>query len=175
MNTSTADLRAAALRHLERFSCSVDGLRRVLQRKLTRTARREGSDAVPEDGAASIETVLAALVRAGLLNDDRYAEGRVAALARRGMSLRRIKADLMAHGLAAELAEDVLARHAEETCDAGAEPDIEAARTYARRRRLGVFRETAASPDDRRRDLAALARAGFSYEVATAIVDGNES
>jgi regulatory protein len=47
-----------------------------------------------------------------------------------------------------------------------------AARIWARKKRLGPFR---ADPDarklNRQRDLAALARAGFSFAIARALID----
>jgi regulatory protein len=46
-----------------------------------------------------------------------------------------------------------------------------AARALARRRRLGPYRPGERAPY-RDKDLAALARAGFRYDVARAVVDG---
>jgi regulatory protein len=51
--------------------------------------------------------------------------------------------------------------------------ELEAARIWARKKRLGPFRQ---NPDERsarrERDLAALARAGFSFGTAKAVIDG---
>ena len=41
-----------------------------------------------------------------------------------------------------------------------------AAAIHVRRRRLGPFRTAADTPEQRKRELASLARAGFSHEVA---------
>jgi regulatory protein len=43
----------------------------------------------------------------------------------------------------------------------------------ARRRRLGPFR-TAARAQHRLRDLAAMARAGFAYDLAKKVIDSEE-
>ena len=172
---SDADLRAAALRHLERYACSVAGLRCVLQRRVARATRRAGLEAAPAEGAAQIEAVLAALSAAGLLDDARYAEGRVASLARRGVPLQRMRHDLLTHGVGAELVGEAIERHRSEIEADGCQADHEVARAYAKRRRLGVFRPPETRSAWRQKDMAALARAGFSYDVARAIVDGEDS
>ena len=41
----------------------------------------------------------------------------------------------------------------------------------ARRRRLGPYRPAEARKDQRLRDLATMARAGFAYDVARKVVD----
>jgi regulatory protein len=52
--------------------------------------------------------------------------------------------------------------------------ELEAAATYARRRRLGPHRrDPEARAERRERDLAALARAGFSYAIAQQIIDAD--
>jgi regulatory protein len=51
------------------------------------------------------------------------------------------------------------------------ETDLRAALRFAKRRRLGPFRTPKERATRRERDLAALGRAGFSYEVARAVVD----
>ena len=48
-----------------------------------------------------------------------------------------------------------------------------AAHIWARKKRLGPFRRDAESrQENRQRDLAALARAGFSFATAKKIIDG---
>jgi regulatory protein len=44
--------------------------------------------------------------------------------------------------------------------------ELEAARAYVRRRRLGPHRPESERLENRRRDLAALARHGFDHETA---------
>ncbi len=51
-----------------------------------------------------------------------------------------------------------------------ADPELAAARHFARRRRLGPFRAAAERQRHAERDLAALARAGFSYRVARSVM-----
>jgi regulatory protein len=98
-----------------------------------------------------------------LLDDAAYAAGRVQSLHRRGDSLWVIRARLMAKGVAApDVADAVSALRA-----AAPDPDLAAACSFARRRRLGPYRRTAA---DHARELAAFARAGFDRRVAEAVL-----
>jgi regulatory protein len=49
----------------------------------------------------------------------------------------------------------------------------ETARAYAKRRRLGIHRRPDTRALHRDRDLGALARAGFSYDLARRVVDAD--
>ncbi len=99
------------------------------------------------------------LAAAGAVDDAAFAQGRARSLARAGRSRRAIAAHLAARGIDASLAGTVLPddpRH-----------ELAAALTLARRRRIGPFRaDEAADPVRHRRELAALARGGFSEMIA---------
>jgi regulatory protein len=101
-----------------------------------------------------------------LLDDRAYAEARVRTLHRRGDSARLITAKLRAKDLDPDVIEAALAALAEDV----AEPELEAAAALARRRRLGPYR-TSAHKGSRNKDLAALARAGFAYDVARRVIE----
>jgi regulatory protein len=65
---------------------------------------------------------------------------------------------------------------AKKLADATAElSEEEAAKIWARKKRLGPFRtNTKTREENRQRDLAALARAGFSFAIAKKIIDSAE-
>jgi len=158
-------LEQAALRYLERYAASSGHLRRLLLRKL----ERAGPLAEPErvEAAALADKVVARLQRQGLLDDRAYAQARVRSLHRRGRGERAIRHQLAAKGLSATLIEEALAAlRADEP-----EPDLAAAIAFARRRRLGPFRPAGARAERRARDLAALARGGFGYDIARRVID----
>ena len=163
-----AYLERAALAHLERYSASAEGLRRVLRRRVERRCRLRGEDEDPAGFDPLIEETIARCTASGLLDDARYAHDKVAALRRRGGSGRGIAAKLAAKGVERELIEETIAGN-----EVG---DPAAALRFARRRRLGPFRAGLGPRGDRAanrdRDLASLARAGFAFEVARAVVDG---
>jgi regulatory protein len=158
-------LENAALFYLGRFASSSENLRRVLMRRVERSARVHGTDR--DEGRAAVDRIVARFEASGLVDDGAYAAGRAAALHRRGVSRRLIRARLMEKGVSPETIETALAGLAETAGDT----DLAAAANLARRRRLGPYRPPAARADWREKDLAALARAGFSYDIARRIVE----
>ncbi len=160
-----AYLRNAALHYLGRFASSSANLRRVLMGKVERSARFHGTD--PEEGAGAIDALIVRFEASGLLDDMTYATAQVAARRRRGDSGHAIRARLRAKGVAPETVEAALAAGDGERRG----PELVAALALARRRRLGPYREPARRAERRERDLAALARAGFAYDVARRVVD----
>lgn len=160
-------LEAAALRYLERYAASAAHLQKLLLAKVRRSAERHGTDV--EAGASYVRALIGRLQRSGVLDDRRYAEGKAQSLRRRGGSARSIRAALAAKGVAREEVDTALVS-ADEGTGAG-EADLQAARRLARRRRLGPWRAKDRA-GHRLKDLAALGRAGFSYETARRVVDG---
>jgi len=152
-----------ALHYLERFSSSAANLRRVLMR---RVRQRAGADTeLVARMAPAIAALAARYVAAGLIDDAAYAAARAELRHRRGESVRRIRADLAAKGVEAEVSATALAA----LRAAVPETDLAAACAFARRRRLGPYRRNAA-PADRLRELAAFARAGFGRREAEAVL-----
>ncbi len=155
-------LENVALHYLGRYATSSENLRRVLMRRVERSARVHGTD--PAEGAAWVEALIARFQESRILDDAAYVGMRVATLRRRGDSARAIRAKLRGKGVAAGTVEEGLAGETGES-------ELAAAIALVRRRRLGPCRvET-----DRRaffaRDMAALARAGFTLDVARRILE----
>jgi len=162
-----ASLERAALHYLERFASSAENLRRVLLRKVERAARHH-EDIDREAAAGWIDDLIARYRRTGLLDDRVYAEARTTSLHRRGASARKIRLSLAQKGVApatVEAALDDLSERVE------GDTELQAAIALTRRRRLGVYRPAATRAEYRDRDLAALARAGFSYDIARRVVE----
>lgn len=171
---SERSIENAARFYLQRFATSAENLRRVLMRKVRRSACAHGDesdDELNKDGAAIVDRVISRFVQAGLLDDLKYAEGRASSLHRRGMSAGRIRQQLAQKGVGAEAADHALAALAAETATEPAALDLTAAVNLARRRRLGPFRAPLDRPKLREKDLAALARAGFGYHLAVQVID----
>lgn len=157
-------LEKSALHYLERYAASAEGLRRVLLRKVERAAREGLADRA--QGAADVDAVVAKLAANRLLDDARFAEGRAASLARRGLPRGRIAQRLKIAGVEGDDIERALG-----TLDEAGESDFKAAVIFARRKRLGPFADPARRVAARMKHLAAMARAGFSGEHARRIVD----
>ncbi|MDX1484429.1 MAG: RecX family transcriptional regulator [Alphaproteobacteria bacterium] len=158
-----------ALWYLARFQATAQSLERVLLRRVTRSARHHGTD--PAEGRAMVADLIARYRRAGLIDDAAFAQARAKTLHARGVARRAIAARLRAKGVGAAEIEAALAALADGETDA-AEVDLAAARRTAQRRRLGPWRPAEQRAARRERDLAALARAGFPYPVAKAVIDG---
>lgn len=155
------ELEEAALRYLDRFDCSA----RKLRTHLAGLIRRRGGDA-----PALLEHVDALLERyraSGLVDDERFARSLSQNLASRGKSRRAIVEKLRTRGIPSSVADGVVPK--------SAESELEAARALVKRRRLGPFRPEDERLEMRRKDLAALARAGFDHGTAVrALGYGND-
>ena len=155
-----------ALGYLGRYATSADNLRLVLRR---RVRRRLGNGDRPDDAVSQTDGLIDALIAryraSGLLDDAAYAAARARRDLRQGRSLRGIAAGLAAKGVARDDAAAAVAM----LRDGSGDPDLAAACSFARRRRLGPYRVTGAD-GDRQRELAAFARAGFDRHTAEAVL-----
>lgn len=158
------DLVPAALAYLARYPASTAHLRQILQRKADRRIARWETQPPPATVATAVETAIARATALGLLNDADYAATQAQAYRRRGESVTKIKARLLAKGLEAD---DIAAALAQIDGDEEA-----AAIRLAKRKRLGPYRLRAGKPDQQQRDIAALCRAGFPLRVARAVIQG---
>lgn len=144
-------LSRAAIHYLSQRSSSAENLRQVLMRK--------APSRMPETDETEIgrlvDAVIAQCQDYGYVNDVAYAEGKVAAGSRRGLSRRRLGQSLAAKGVEQELIQAAV----DEVDDA------QGAVIYAKRRRLGPWR-TKPVENALMKDVAAMARGGFSSEVA---------
>lgn len=160
-----ANLREAVLNYLDRFVASTKRLDQVMTRKIRASAAAHGDDPAPL--LEALPPILASLAAQGVLNDRHLAEAKARAMIRRGGSRAKILHNLAGKGIDAATASAALARMAQEFDN----PELEAATAFARRRRLGPFRPDPASrPENRQKDLAALARAGFSGGIARQVI-----
>ena len=160
-------LENAALFYLERYASSAENLRRVLLRRVERSARAHDTDR--DEGAELVDGIIHRYKDANLLDDAVYASMRVSTLRRRGSSARAIRATLMSKGVAAEEINQALEAHAEQSPMA----ELTAACAYARRRRLGPWRQK--DREERHdRDLAALARQGYSFDIVRRVIDATD-
>ncbi len=164
----SAYLERAALAYLERYSSSADNLRRVLKRKLIRRLIRRGAEdaaATAEAHAPRIETVVTTLQTRGLVDDAAYAEAKARAERRQGRSARAIAARLRAKGVSEQTVAAALRASDEGTADA----EFAAALRLARKRRIGPF-GPAQEPKEHDKQLARLARAGFSLDICRQVL-----
>lgn len=165
-------LENVAYYYLERFAASEASLRRVLENRVRRYAQQEPAFAHSEEASAlraAIAQIIERFRAKGILNDAAFAEIKVNALRRQGRSRRAILQKLGAKGIASELTGDALEKNAD-----GADPDdieYQAALAFARRRKLGSFRKAPVRDANiNHKDMAAMARAGFSLDMAKRVL-----
>lgn len=120
-----------------------------------------------------VDALIDTFLRAGLLNDEIYAQALISSLRRRGKSLRAVQAALQAKGVPGEIANQKVLHHDMQHGENAAETEFKAALAHARKRKLGPFR-TSQDPN-LKKDLANMARAGFSYETARRVfIEGSD-
>ena len=137
-------LKNIALYHLERYDAGTVKLRGVLTRRIKK-AQMEMP--VPDEAFEWVEQVIEQMQNLGYVNDTRYAENMVRRLSQSGKSNTFIKNKLKMEGISESTFETLFSDT----------DDLTQARLYVRKKKLGR---------DFQKDLAKLARAGFSYDIA---------
>ena len=151
-------LERLALRYVERFATTRGRLADYLNRKI----RERGWDGAAADPAALSQR----MADLGYVDDLVYAQAKAAAMGRKGLGARRVTMALRQ----ARVEES----EAGQIAPAIAERAVEAALTFARRRRLGPFGSAPPDRPARDRQMAAMVRAGHGFALARRIVEARE-
>ena len=144
-----------ALAYVNRFDCTATKLKRHLAERV----RKQGGH---ENAEAWIDELVERYLGSGVLNDARFAKNLATQLTTRGKSSRMISQKLAMRGVPAEVAQDLMTTRRQDEPNA----ELDAARAFARKRRLGPHRDAEKRAEYRQKDLAALARQGFSFDTA---------
>jgi len=156
----------AIMAYLKRYNGPRAHVRRVLWRKMERCLAFHGGDR--EEVAEWIEHALDQAEQGGVINDQRYVKAKVRSYLRRGASVLGIAHKLRAKGIPREMVDAALS----EIAEAGFDHQWIAVASYVRRVRMGPFRVREMDPrESRRKDLARLGRAGFSFDMAQKILE----
>ena len=123
-----------------------------------------------ENVKQAIEAIVAKFVDAGAINDKEFAQTKARALHRRGTSTRLTHQKLRLAGIDTDTLDKAMAGLDRELDTDPRQREWQAAVALARRRRLGPFRLKDRA-DHRNRDLAAMARGGFDYQLAKKVID----
>lgn len=158
-----------AAAYVDRYASSAGRLREVLLRRLRKA--RHADAPVVDDAESVIEGIVAKYVKAGVLDDRRFATHKADALSRRGASQRRIREKL---ALARVGRDDVDHALASLRADGDGDTEFAAAVALARRRRLGPFGDPATRRERRDKHLAAMGRAGFALGLARRVIDAKD-
>jgi len=153
-----AALERAALDYAARYATTRAKLAAFLRRKL----RERGWAG---DGAAPIDALVERFSEHGYVDDRAFASARADSLLRRGYGARRIGSALRAAGIGEDVADELRERIGE-----GAE---DAAIRYARRKRIGPFSGRKADLAEKRRWVAAMARAGHPMAIVLRVLEAD--
>jgi regulatory protein len=165
-------LENVAAAYVARYDAPTARLRAVLMRRVFQ-ARRDNSPVVA-DVEAVIDGIVARYTKAGVIDDARYAERKAGNLHRRGVSSRHIREKLKLAGIGRDSTDRALEVARDELAVDDTGLDLRAAVALARRRRLGPFRAAGERSERRTRDLAALGRAGFAFDIARRVIDTDD-
>lgn len=147
--------------YLSKYEASSEKVRQMLNRRLEKAAYA-GED-IPRESKQWIENVIQKMKSLGYINDSRFAENQVRILTRQGKSENFIIRKLQQAGIHPDITHTFL-----ETQD---ESDTYRAVTWLKHHKKGGFRTHLPETDEEikliyQKDLAALGRAGFSYQTA---------
>ena len=142
-------LKNIALFYLERYDASCSKLTAVLHRHIQK-AKIQGLS-IPPETDKWIKQIIQECQNLGFLNDIRYTENQVRILSEQGKSSRFITQKMKLAGINDDLIQSALSE----------QNDLIRAQIFVRKKRLGF---------NPQKDLAKLARAGFSYEIAKQVL-----
>jgi len=163
-------LKRSAIHYLQRFPSSVRHFRTIMERKIKRAHGECPGDEA--DYAEWLKAVEADCLQLGLLNDELLAEALARSFNRRGSAIRQIRQRLRQKGFQADCI-DRSVRSLELTVseDRGVNTDLYGALRYAKRRRFGPFSRGESDWKVRQKQMASLARRGFTYDVARTVIE----
>ena len=157
-------LRNIALYYLQRYASSKENLKSVLKRRVMRSARFHETDI--EEVSVWINDLVEQLAKSGVVDDQTYAEAKMWALFRHGISPKIISQRLIQKGINSDLIQQIITKLYTETHD----PNLSAAKKLVKRRRLGPYRQPNKRKEQQDKDLAAVARAGFDFQTARKVI-----
>jgi regulatory protein len=161
-------LQNAAAFYLERYPTTAEGLRRVLNRRVRKAEMLEAP--VIDNVKQVIEAIVTKFVDAGAIDDKAFAQTKARSLHRRGTSGKLTRQKLRMAGVDSDTLDKAMAGLDEELHTDPRQREWKAAVALARRRKLGPFRQKERK-ERRARDLAAMARGGFDYQLARKVID----
>ena len=155
-------LKNIGLYYLKRFESSVENLRSVLQKRVNQYAK-ENPEFNKQEAYQWVENVLAEFEKLHYLDDERFTEIKVRHYLAVGKPARYIQNKLREKGVANAQIDEML--------DDFGYNQQEMALKLAKRKKIGPFRPNEESRKlNRQKDMAALIRAGFDYDVVAEIM-----
>ena len=156
-------LKNIGLYYLQRFESSVQNLKDVLRRRISKYAF-ENPDFDKNEAYAWVEEILQNFENLGYLNDERYADMKVRDYLAAGKSAHYIKTKLYAKGIDEKTVEELI--------EAQDYDGKSAALKFALKKHIGPYRKTKDEQNlYKKKDMACLLRAGFNYDDVCAVLN----
>lgn len=153
------------LYYLSRYdSCSAK-VRDMLKRRILKDVQA-GAD-MPSEVNQWIDAIIQRVQELGYLDDRCYVQNQVRIMSNAGKSARFMTMKFTQMGIDADLIDEAL--------DAAEDDDLARAKQLVKRKKLGWLRPQSVRVDYYKKDLAALGRAGFSYETARQALLGDDN
>lgn len=159
-----ARLRNIALYYLERFETSKDNLRSVLKRRVDKYVLYD-KQYNPNEAYGWIDEVVNECLVKNFVNDKRFAEFKINTYLNAGKPKRYIAQKLKQKGIDEQIIMQIF--------DQTEYSEFDTALNFAKKKKIGRFRQDKeAQMSNRQKDLGTLMRAGFDFEIAKEIVNG---
>ncbi len=157
-------LRQRALFYLDRFPATTMKMRQYLFSKAKPGMLQHGMN--ESDLKAAIDGEIEKLAKSGILNDTEFANSKARLLVRQGKSTSFIRNKLLQLEFTDEQVATALSA-LESTAEAR---DLKAAARYVRKRKFGPYKPENTRSERYQKEMASLARNGFSYDIARKIL-----
>ena len=163
-------VKRSGMHYLGRFSASEAHFRSVLMSKIKRAESRVSED--PQDHEAWIEAAVEEGRLFGALNDEQLALGLARSLRRRGLARGAARQKLRQKKLESSHIDQALTE-VYTPKEGEVDPTLNAAARAAKKKRLGPWGPANIDYPTRQKQLAKLARRGFSYTIANRVLSAS--
>jgi len=164
LETTIEEIRKFSYSYLEKYSPSKQQLRTYLFKKLVKKNQKISSK---KEIFNLIDSVIASLDDQKLLSDEYYSDAKSKAFLKRGYSLNKIRYSLIKKGIDEKYIKASISKIKENE----SEPDFFSAIKLCKKRRIGPCREESNRTLFYKKDIAILARSGFSYEISKKVLE----
>jgi len=164
LETTVEELRNLAYSYLEKYSPSKQQLKTYLYKKFIKKTHQISNK---REIFNLIDSVISTLEDQNLVSDKYYSEAKSKAFLRRGYSLNKIRYSLIQKGIDKKYIDASISKIKEKESD----PDFFSAIKICKKRRIGPIREESNRLIFYKKDIAILARSGFSYEISKKVLD----
>ena len=158
------EIRNFAYSYIEKYSPSKQQLRTYLFKKVIRKNQKIFNK---KEIFNLIDSIILTLEEQKFISDEYYSDAKSKAYLRKGYSLNKIRYNLIKKGINERYIKSSISKIQHNETD----PDFFSAIKMCKRRRIGASREESNRSLFYKKDIAILARSGFSYDISKKVLD----